>query len=159
MLSTIGKEYIDNFLSKEDLLVGVVDALCTQPTRGFKGLKSIEHLEILADIIEEGLACSSSQSYIIDTTSMASVTANQVISLKNKNKEFLVWSQNPPQPGQSKGCTFKFSYDKQFGNKKNFFAGVITDRPVALSADPRTVDDQIFIVEARRLDEPSFETL
>ena len=141
MLQTIGKSYIDGFLSQKDLLETVVDAFCTQPSRGFKGLKSIEHLEILAEFIEEGLACSS-QKYIIDTTTMASMTANQVVSLKNKNREFLVWSQNPSKTGQlSKGSTHKFSYDKQFGKKKNCFAGVITDRPVAISADPRTVDD------------------
>jgi len=70
----------------------VVGDLSTLPTRQFKGLKSVDHLELLADILEEEVACCSSQKFIIDNESLASVVANQVVSVKRSPNEFLVWS-------------------------------------------------------------------
>lgn len=82
------------FLKSTELMEDVIGDLSGPPSRNFKGLKSIAHLELVADIIEEDIACCSSQKFIIDKETVVAMTANQAVSAKNSPNEFLVWSQS-----------------------------------------------------------------
>ena len=118
------------------------------------GVKSIEHLEMQVDSLEQIFLSSRDEKYYFEPKDASqSLLANQVASVPEQaNKKFVAWD--------SQGQAHTFTIDEDFGEGKGgILTGLLTTRPCYQGSDKRDMDDQIFVCDTKVLSNLSPETL